>query len=789
MSAPDVTEQVVTPVIATATEAPHSTAPLPVQPVEVSLPILDGYEVLAMVGRGGMGRVFKARQKALGRIVAIKMLLDAGDDRLIARFHAESQAVARLQHPNIAQVFETGQVHGQPFLVLEFVDGGSLVQHLAGKPQPSFEAARLVETLARAMEHCHQHGIIHRDLKPGNILLAADGAPKITDFGLAKRLHENSNLTRTGEVLGTPSYMAPEQASGVTTQLGPGVDVYALGAILYEMLTGRPPFQGLDPVQTLMMVLTMDPVAPTRLLPRLPRDLETICLKCLEKSPRKRYANAVALADDLRRFIDGKPIVARPVSMSERAWKWTKRRPAMAAFLMLLCASTCGLIAASIQIYTTNHTLDTTNRELETTNKRLDTSNQMLGTANLALQSTNHKLDTSNRQLESANEQLKSSMRETEDSLFQAHLAIDHFLVRLSDKLAPLPQLDEVRRESLEDARKIYAKLAKIRAGDPERTSYLADALGKLGAINSDLGRLDDAAAAYRQALALHTDLQKQEPDVPHHRRGHANTLLNLANLEQKRGKLDKAESLVRAALAEIKPLLGDDEPTTLEGASSMYTTLGVAMQAKSRLASERGDQAEAMTDLTEAAAAHEAALKLRKQWLDKEPDSNDAKNAVAASLSNTATVLLSRKQPEKAVEALAEAEKMLAAQTSPKQRFLLGQVQANRAVSYEILKKSKESEAMHAAAIKTFDALVADYSTVPAYRFALARGRLNLARHFWERQRVQEAQPEIRLAGPIFDRLVREFPDNQQYRSFQKLCQNVARFIEEDLATARKKK
>ena len=268
-----------------------------------AIPRLPGYQILGELGRGGMGVVYKARQVALNRLVAIKMVLaggHAGAEQL-ARFHTEAQAVAALQHTNIVQIYEVGACEGLPYFTLEFVDGGPLDKALAGKPQIPKDAAKLLETLARAMHFAHQHGIVHRDLKPANVLLSADGVPKITDFGLAKKLEGDSSQTKSGTLMGTPSYMAPEQARGEFKELGPAADVHALGAILYEMLTGRPPFLGATPVETIMQVIREEPVPPSQLLPKLARDIETICLKCLQKEPHKRYADCEALAEDLRR--------------------------------------------------------------------------------------------------------------------------------------------------------------------------------------------------------------------------------------------------------------------------------------------------------------------------------------------------------------------------------------------------------------------------------------------------------------------------------------------------------
>jgi serine/threonine protein kinase/predicted Zn-dependent protease len=299
------------------------------EPAAIAVP---GYEILSELGRGGMGVVYLARHIGLKRAVALKMVLAGAhaQPEVLARFQTEAEAVARLKHPHIVQIYEVGERDGCPYLCLELVEGGSLEKKLKGAPQPAREAARLVETLARAMQHVHQHGILHRDLKPSNILLTADGNPKITDFGLAKLLDSDLLRTPSEAVLGTPSYMAPEQADGRSRAISTLSDVYALGAILYELLTGRPPFRAATPWDTIKQVISQEPLAPTRLQPKVPRDLETICLKCLEKEPHRRYADAGALADDLARFQAGEPIRARPINTVQRAIKWARRRPAIA---------------------------------------------------------------------------------------------------------------------------------------------------------------------------------------------------------------------------------------------------------------------------------------------------------------------------------------------------------------------------------------------------------------------------------------------------------------------------
>jgi WD40 repeat protein/serine/threonine protein kinase len=305
-------------------------------------PTVAGYEILGELGRGGMGVVYHARQVRLDRPCALKMILAGAyaTPEAVARFLAEARAIARLRHPHVVQIYHIGEADGLPFLELEYVEGGSLDRKLDGIPWTPDRAARLAEQLARGIAEAHRLGIVHRDLKPGNVLLASDGVPKITDFGLAKALGSESGLTRTESIMGSPSYMAPEQAEGRASQAGPAADVYALGATLYALVVGRPPFQAATPIDTVLQVINEEPISPRRLNASIPLDLESICLKCLAKEPAKRYASAAALAEDLRRYLNGEPIVARPVTPFERATKWARRRPAIAALGFATTAAT-----------------------------------------------------------------------------------------------------------------------------------------------------------------------------------------------------------------------------------------------------------------------------------------------------------------------------------------------------------------------------------------------------------------------------------------------------------------
>lgn len=307
------------------------------------LPRLGDYELLEEIARGGMGVVYRARQLSLNRVVALKVVLHGpfSSADFVRRFRQEAQAVASLRHPNIVAIYEIGEQNGSHFLSLEFVEGRSFAELAKGQPLPARRAAGYLKTIAEAVQHAHQRGVLHRDLKPSNILLDVFDQPRVTDFGLAKLVNQDADLTVTGQVLGSPNYMPPEQASGKPSASAPTSDVYSLGAILYELLTGRPPFQGETLSSILAQVQSADPVPPRRLNPGTPPDLQTICLKCLQKEPARRYATAQALAEDLGRFLENKPILARPVPLLERAWFWRRRHP-------LLAAMSAGLAAAVV---------------------------------------------------------------------------------------------------------------------------------------------------------------------------------------------------------------------------------------------------------------------------------------------------------------------------------------------------------------------------------------------------------------------------------------------------------
>jgi serine/threonine protein kinase len=291
------------------------------------------YESLEEIAQGGMGVIYKARQKSLNRTVAVKMVagVERANDSAVRRFRAEAEVVAQLQHPGIVSIYEVGQHEGQPYFSMEYVAGTSLAELARKNPLPAREVAEYIRQSAEAVEYAHGHGVLHRDLKPSNLLLDTTGRVRITDFGLAKLGDSGTHLTTTGEVLGTPSYMPPEQAAGRNHEIGPSSDVYGLGAVLYELLTGRAPHRAATAVETLRQVQDIDPVPPRRLNPAVPRDLETIALKCLQKRTIDRYASAADLAADLGRYLRGEPILARPATAVARLWRWCRRKPVVAS--------------------------------------------------------------------------------------------------------------------------------------------------------------------------------------------------------------------------------------------------------------------------------------------------------------------------------------------------------------------------------------------------------------------------------------------------------------------------
>jgi serine/threonine protein kinase/tetratricopeptide (TPR) repeat protein len=537
---------------------------------------LGDYEILGEIARGGMGVVYKARQKSLGRVVALKMIKagELADDEEVQRFKSEATAAAKLDHPHIVPIYEVGQESGRHYFSMGYVEGESLAHRIRTSPLAPREAAELVRTIAEAVAYAHAQGVIHRDLKPSNVLLDKEGRPRVTDFGLAKQIGADSGLTATGQVMGTPSYMPPEQAAGRVDQVDARSDVYSVGAILYQCVTGRPPFQSANVAETIRQVLEQDPVSPRALNPAVDRDLETICIKCLGKDPAQRYATASALAADLDHFLAGEPISARPVSRLERAWRWSRRNRTIAsltaALTVLLISTTIGSVIvaftqrrlrqqadanAAVARDQSQHALKTleavifdVQRGLENVPAGGDARRQILRTVLIRLEQVSMQFvkrtsvdrDTAVALVElgdlllrlggnESNESKSGSATRTARLLFERALAIDVQLAVAYPHDVEVQWNLAVSYEKLGDAQSrlgeaqaaqlSYQKSLRIRltqaAVDPRgfhTQRALSISYDKMGDAALQSGDLNDAARMYGQALRVRQKLAAKTP-------------------------------------------------------------------------------------------------------------------------------------------------------------------------------------------------------------------------------------------------------------------------------------
>ena len=525
----------------------HTPAYPPLARRATPLPQVAGYEVLAEIGRGGMGVVYKARDLSLDRVVALKMII-AGEHAApehLARFRGEAEAIARLHHPNVVQIHQVGQRGGLPYFAMEYVSGGTLERRLAGAPQPPGAAAALIEQLAGAVHAAHRCGVIHRDLKPANVLLTPDGTPKVADFGLAKRLGGGASPTTTGAILGTPSYMAPEQALGKATVAGPAVDIYSLGAILYEALTGRPPFLGATAHDTLMQVVGEEPVAPRRLNPAVPLDLETVCLKCLHKQPERRYASAEALGEELARFRRGEPILARPVGTLARLARWCRRNPAVAG---LSAAVAAALLVGTAVAWL--FALEADRRAAQEVLARRHADEQ----ATLAQQQARLALA---RQKEAWDE---GAIARAVNDFLQKDLLLQAASVEQADRgFAQNPNLTV--KEALDRA------AARIGKRFPDQPLVEAALRQTIGAAYRGVGEAERGTPHLRKALMLRKrELGPDHPDT-------LDSMSQLANSYIQVGKLSEALTLFKEAFARSRAKRGADDPKTI----GYMISLGVA--------------------------------------------------------------------------------------------------------------------------------------------------------------------------------------------------------------------
>ena len=583
------------------------------------LPTVPGYEILGELGRGGMGVVYKARQIGLNRIVALKMVLagaHASPEKL-ARFHTEAVAVARAQHPNIVQIYEVGEHDGLPYFSLEYIDGSPLDKKIDRKPQKPREAAELTLAMANAMHYAHERNIVHRDLKPANVLVSTSGVAKVTDFGLAKAVESDDSHTRSGTILGSPSYMAPEQARGDIHLVGPLSDQYGVGAILYEMLTGRPPFQGATIFDTLDQVQSKEPVPPTQLAPRVPADLETICLKCLQKEPAKRYPHCGTLAEDLQRFLNGEPILARPVSAPERLLRWCKRNPkiaALSAASLLLLLLGFGLSTAFAVTYSRQN-LVIAREKVES--DRLKGVAQQEAKEALRQRGIAEQLAHSEKaQRQVADEARKQADQFAQTATRQATLAlqtIQTMISKVQQQLSEVPGTQQLKKDLLQTA---MIEMKKVEDLIDKSTSKEATQLAihvQLGGLFRQLGETDKAAQQFEKALAIARDriVIKEGSDAS--RANLAACLRHMGDIVQERTRdmetsaryFEEALAVRQSIVDHPKPM-GDDTKLVLvlEELGEDHTRLGA-------LVYRLGDPARALPHF-------QKALFLRQQLLDQ---------------------------------------------------------------------------------------------------------------------------------------------------------------------------
>ncbi len=710
------------------------------KPTTFAVPTIPGYQLEREIGRGGMGVIYLANQIGLNRPVAIKMILSGahagGTER--ERFKTESSAIAQLQHANIVQVYEVGEVDNHPFSVLEYVHGGSLADRLDGTPLSPEFAAQLVEPLARAMSYTHKRGIVHRDLKPANILLqprdsaptdSHDAAerfgseplstftPKLTDFGLAKLLSSSDGPTQSGAILGTPSYMAPEQAGGQSGSIGPAADIYSLGAILYELLTGRPPFRAATPLDTILQVVSEEPVPPSRLQPYLPRDLETICLKCLQKEPRKRYESADELADDLIRFQSGRPILARPVGWIESSRRWAQRNPRTVRLILALAISlSIGMVAIvwSWQV------------------------------ARLEREAARRSRDTAVREADRAHANLQ-----------QAVDAVDRMLTRVVDeKLAYVPQFEVERTQILEDAVTFYQRFLQQESDNPTLLREAGRANAKLGQLFLSLGRHQQAEAALRRAIDLNERSRAEFAHDPNHQHGLADSLRLLAVVMRMRNATNEADMLLNNAL-EISDRLRRDHPN-----EEKFNSFRVKLLSQSGLAKFQERR------IPDAERYFVRAVEESTLLVSENPNQFSYRLALGDARQHLTMFYLNMGQITKAsalaVSAVADLES-LATEFPDRRRDIepiLATCRLHLGEYYFFTRQFEPAVKSLRAGIDHFEKLVRDYPLASEYQFRLGSGYRTLGRAAMATGRLDDAVMPLSRSVELYQVLVSRHPE-----------------------------
>ena len=743
-------------------------------------PTIPGYRILGELGRGGMGVVYKAEQIGLNRLVALKMILSGGYAGAadLARFRLEAEAVAKVQHPNIVAVYEINECDGKPYFCLEFVDGGPLDKKLAGNPLPARDAARMMQKLAQGMDYAHQRHIIHRDLKPPNVLLTRDGEPKITDFGLAKKMDDQDSQTQSGSIMGTPSYMPPEQAEGKTADIGPLADIYSLGAILYELLTGRPPFKGATILDTLEQVRTREPVPPSRLQPKVPHDLETICLKCLQKEPTRRYASAGELADDLGRYLAGEPIRARPTPLWERAAKWCRRRPALAGLVGVSALAVIGLVVGGL-LYG------------RLASARADAERQRAEQERLAAEEARclqQIAEDKEREAQKQKALADRQRRRAEANLRDARAAVDELTEIGQRRLANDPSVQQVRRDILEKVLHFHHHFLEVNGQDPALRFETARAQFRAGSIEELLGRQGPAEKAYRAALAMDRVLLQEQPGARRVRQDLAASWDALALLCQATGREEEADRAFQEALALEQGLVKEFPRSRVHrrDLAATYNNRGAARQARQRLREAEGDYAQALKLFEQLTLDFPLAEKERTKASRGAPEGEEEERArYRQELARTYSFLgavwtalsAGREAPTpgttwavRAEEAYGKAERLWSSLAKrfpavPHYRAELAATHLNRGTLRHAGRRGNEALADYQEAIGRLSRLAEQFRSVPDYRRLLANAYVNLGQLYRSANQPHEAEKVWRLSLPVLATLAAEFPKERNHR------------------------
>jgi tetratricopeptide (TPR) repeat protein len=735
--------------------------------------LVAGYALGEEIGRGGMGVVYRAHQLSLGRDVAFKMILtgDFASSTDYNRFQNEAKAAASLQHPNIAQVYEAGEEDGRAYLSMELVEGTNLESLLARAPLLARSAAELIETVARAVHYGHEHGVIHRDLKPSNVLITTDGRPKITDYGLAKRFtSEDLGLTRTGVVLGTPSYMPPEQSLGRAGEVSPAVDVYALGAILYEALTGRPPFVGDSALDTLQQVQEREPVSPRQINARVPRDLETICLKCLEKEPLRRYPNALELALDLRRFLNTEPIRARPTGAVAKAGRWCRRKPLVATLLLALGVVSIAAFATVVGLW---------------------------------------------RRAEHLRDAAELSLAQSVQNQRLARKTVEDFVVNVSKDLKlQTEDLRPLRKELLQQAVPFYEDLLAGYMSDPELRFEQGEALLRLAKITTEIGSEERAMELVESAIETFEQLVQENAHHVEYAERLADSLREAGVLFNRTGRAEEVP-IVYGRCIEILDQLIDAHPEN----SELRYTRARAYNDRAVFFVQRGLMTEAESDWSQS-------IGLYRQLIEDVPQNMGYRGELTISLINMGGLHVSLEQYAKAQECLIESlavqqaivdmggtdsngqVKMATTHGNLSVLYMnqgdLGRFNEHHLLSVEILEKLVElhpsvanhqyrlveahmngasvwgehgrhadAEQKYQRAIDLAERLVNTHRSNLRYQRILGMVYLNLGKFHLQNENIQSGEASIRLAVACFDLLVAKEPDVDEYRELLSAAQS----------------